>query len=224
MANTNGAFGLKPISKFGQGTNSTGNGGYTFYEIASGNTNKIYQGALVIPLNTGFIDAVGAAAGGTVSVLGVFGGCEYVSSVTGKLTFSNYWPGTGADSNFPVKARVYDDPMQMFIISSAGATIGADDALTEANYFATRFANADPATATTGSDTTGLSAMTLDLTTVAATAAHMFRIVGIQEDVENSDFTATGIPMIVRLNNHFNAPNGSIAAGTVSSLGLTAID
>jgi len=66
--------------------------------------------------------------------------------------------------------------------------------------------------------------MTLDLTTVAATAAHMFRIVGIQEDVENSDFTATGIPMIVRLNNHFNAANGSIAAGTVSTTGLTAID
>jgi hypothetical protein len=52
----------------------------------------------------------------------------------------------------------------------------------------------------------------------------MFRIVGIQEDVENSDFTATGIPMIVRLNNHFNAANGSIAAGTVSTTGLTAID
>jgi len=80
MANINGAFGLKPIAKFGQGANSTGNGNYTLYEIASDNTNKIYQGALVIPLNTGFIDAVGAAAGGSVSVLGVFGGCEFISS------------------------------------------------------------------------------------------------------------------------------------------------
>ena len=224
MANINGAFGLKPISKFGQNVNSTGFGNYTLYEIASDNTNKIYKGGLVIPLNTGFIDTVGGAAGGSVSVLGVFGGCEYISSVTGKPTFSNYWPGTGADSNFPVKAYVYDDPMQMFVISSAGATIGGDDALTKANYLAARFSNADPATATTGDDTTGLSAMTLDLTTIADTAAHHFRILGVVEDVENSDFTTTGIGMIVRLNNHFNAANGSIAAGTVATTGLTAID
>ena len=43
---------------------------------------------------------------------------------------------------------------------------------------------------------------------------------GWQEDPENSDFTAAGIPMIVRLNNHFNSPNGAVAAGTVSTTGL----
>ena len=29
-----------------------------------------------------------------------------------------------------------------------------------------------------------------------------------------------GIPLIVRINNHFNAPTGSIAAGTVSTTGV----
>ena len=43
---------------------------------------------------------------------------------------------------------------------------------------------------------------------------------GIQDDVENSDFTAAGIPLIVRINNHFNAPNGSIVQGTVSTTGV----
>jgi hypothetical protein len=75
-----------------------------------GNTNAIYQGSPVIPLAAGVIDIVGAAAGGTVGLLGVFWGCEYVSSTTGEKVFSNYWPGSGADSNFPVKAFVYDDP------------------------------------------------------------------------------------------------------------------
>ena len=116
MANINVAFGLRPVSKLGQNVNSTGNSGYTFYEIASDNSNKIYQGSPVIPLSTGFIDKVGAAAGGTVGLLGVFGGCEFVSSTTGKPVFSNAWLGSGADTNFPIKAYVYDDPMQLYAI------------------------------------------------------------------------------------------------------------
>ena len=39
MANINGAFGLRPIAKLGQGSNSTGFTGYTPYEIASDNSN-----------------------------------------------------------------------------------------------------------------------------------------------------------------------------------------
>ena len=50
MANTNVAFGLRPVSKLGQNANSTGNSGYTFYEIASDNSNKIYQGSPVLSL------------------------------------------------------------------------------------------------------------------------------------------------------------------------------
>ena len=63
MANINGAFGLRPMSKLGQGTNSTGTTGYTPYEIANGNSTAIYQGSPVIPLSTGYIALVGAAAG-----------------------------------------------------------------------------------------------------------------------------------------------------------------
>jgi hypothetical protein len=87
MANINGAFGLRPIAKMGQSTNSTG---ASEYRIASNNTNPIYQGSPVIPLAAGVIDVVGAAAGGTVGLLGVFWGCEYVSSTTGKKVFSNF--------------------------------------------------------------------------------------------------------------------------------------
>ena len=111
MANTNVAFGLRPIGVVGQGYNTTG---ATEYRIASDNTNAIFQGSPVIPLSTGFIDRVGAAAGGSVGLVGAFWGCEYVSSTTGEKIFSNYWPGSGADSNFPVKAFVYDNPMQTF--------------------------------------------------------------------------------------------------------------
>jgi len=211
MANTNGAFGLRPVGTVGQNANT---GGLTEYRIASDNTNNIYQGSPVIPLAAGVIDIVGAAAGGTVGLLGVFWGCEYVSSTTGKKVWSNNWPGSGADSNYPVKAFVYDDPMQVFLIAS-------DATLTnEATARAAVFANANFSTATTGDDTTGLSAGRLAVSTIATTNTLNLRIMGIQDDPENADFTAAGIPVLVRLNNHFNSPNGAIAGGTVSTTGV----
>lgn len=214
MANANGAFGLRPIQKMGSNANSNGASGYTLYEIAAGNTNAIYQGSPVIPLSTGYIDIVGAAAGGTVGLLGVFWGCEYVSSTTGEKIFSNYWPGSGADTNFPVKAYVYDDPMQLFAIAS-------DASLTsKATLRSNVFANANFATATSGSTTTGISSAKLAVSTIATTNTLQMRIMGWQEDPENEDFTAAGIPVIVRLVNHFNAPNGAIAAGTVATTGV----
>ena len=214
MANINGAFGLRPIAKMGQNTNSTG---ASEYRIAAGNTNAIYQGAPVIPLSTGVIDAVGAAAGGTVGLLGVFWGCEYVSSTTGKKVFSNFWPGSGANTNFPVKAFVYDDPSQLFVVATSNVVAGFND---EAEVRAAVFANANFATAASGSTTTGISSATLDLNTIATTNTLNLRIMGIQDDPENADFTDEGIPVIVRLNNHFNSPNGAIAGGTVSTTGV----
>jgi hypothetical protein len=211
MANSNGAFGLRPIGKVGSGVNSTGT---TEYRIASDNSNAIFQGSPVIPLAAGVIDIVGAAAGGTVGLVGVFYGCEYVSSTTGEVIFSNTYPGSGADSNFPVKAFVYDDPMQQFVIAS-------DASLTsEATARTAVFANANFSSGTSGSTTTGMSSAALAVSTIATTANLNLRIMGIVDDVENADFAASGIGVIVRLNNHFNSPNGAIAGGTVSTTGV----
>jgi len=211
MANTNGAFGLRPIGVVGQAANTTG---ATEYRIASGNTNAIFQGSPVIPLSTGFIDIVGAAAGGSVGLVGVFWGCEYVSSTTGEKIFSNYWPGSGADSNHPVKAFVYDNPMQTFVIASDASL--TDEATARAHVFA----NANFAAGASGSTTTGISSGKLGVSTIATTAALHLRIIGIQDDVENQDFAAAGIGLIVRLNNSFNSANGGIAAGTPSTTGV----
>ena len=214
MANINGSFGLRPLNKLGGGANSTGLTGYTPYEIANGNSDKIYQGQVVIPLASGFIDHAANAAGGTVSHLGVFQGCEYVSSTTGKPTFSNYWPGSGADSNHPIKAFVIDDPMQLYVIAS-------DASLTsKANARASVFLNASLSTGITGSDTSGVSYGRLAVSTLATTNSPTLRLMGWLEDSMNEDFTAAGIPLIVRLNNPFNAPVGSIAAGTPSTTGV----
>tara|TARA_R110002020_G_scaffold20995_1_gene71018 strand:- start:329 stop:973 length:645 start_codon:yes stop_codon:yes gene_type:complete len=214
MANSNGSFGLRPLNKMGGGANSTATSNYTFYEIANGNTNKLYHGEPVIPLSTGYIDAPGAAAGGTVGLLGVFQGCEYVSSTSGKPIWSNYWPGSGADSNHPVKAYINDDPMQLYVIATDATWTS------KATARAAVFANANFSTAITGTDATGVSLGRLAISTIATTAALQMRIMGWTEDPENADFSAAGIGAIVRLNNHFNSNNGAIAAGTPSTTGV----
>mgnify|MGYP006398506777 CR=1 FL=1 len=214
MANSNGSFGLRPLSKLGSGSNSTGVSAYSMYEIANGNSSKIFHGTPVIPLSTGYIDVVGAAAGGTVSLVGVFQGCEYVDSTTGKTVWKNYWPGSGADSNHPVKAFVADDPDQLFVIATDASWTS------KATARAAVFANANFSTATTGTDATGVSLGRLAISTIATTNSLNMRIMGWVDDPENADFSAAGIGAIVRLNNSFNAPTGSIAAGTVSTTGV----
>ena len=214
MANIDSSYGLRPISRQGSSVSSNG---MTEYRIAVGNTNPIFHGMAVIPLAGGVIDDLQAAAGGNVSIVGVFGGCEYVSSTTGKPTWSNYWPGSGANTDHPVKAFVYDDPNQLFQIATSNVVAGQD---TEAEVRTSVFANIAFATGNSGSTATGLSSATADLNTVNTTNTLALRIMGIQDDAGNSDFTEAGIPLIVRINNHFNAPTGSIVAGTVSTTGV----
>jgi hypothetical protein len=214
MANINGSFGLRPLNKMGGAANSTATSNYSLYEIANGNTNKLYHGQPVIPLSTGYIDAAGAAAGGTVGLVGVFQGCEYVSSTTGKPTWSNYWPGSGADSNHAIKAYVNDDPMQLYVIATDASWTS------KATARAAVFANANFSTAITGTDATGLSLGRLAISTIATTAALQMRIMGWVVDSMNEDFASAGIGAIVRLNNQFNSNNGAIAAGTPSTTGV----
>lgn len=200
MANQETAYGLRPIGLVGSGANSTG---VTQYEIASDNTNAIYQYSIVVPLAAGVIDQAGDTAGGTTQALGVLMGVEYQDSVQKKPVFINYWPGSGSvsvDTNYPVKAFVADNPNQLFKVAS-------DASLTDrATALATVFANASLGTsARTGSTDTGVASGALNVASVATTATLPLRIVGIVDDAANSDYTAAGIPMIVRLNAHFNA-------------------
>ncbi len=95
MANQETAFGLRPVGLVGSGVNSTG---VTEYEIASDNTNAIFNGAIVVPLAAGVIDQAGATDGGTTQALGVLVGVQYHDSTQKKPVWLNYWPGSGSVS------------------------------------------------------------------------------------------------------------------------------
>jgi hypothetical protein len=202
MANTNVAFGLKPINTAGSTPATSGTNAYFIDSAAS----AIYQGSMVKADNGGEI-VVCSATGDTQAPVGVFAGCEYVSSVTGKKVFSNYWPGSGANTNFDIIGYVYDNPMQRFVIAT-DATI-----TNKATAIAAIFENSQFNNGASGSTTTGISSAQLDVATLdAANASLPLKIVGILDDVENADFTAAGIPMIVMLNNHALLQSNSEAA------------
>lgn len=212
MANANTAYGLRPIGLVGSGANTTG---VTQYEIASDNSNAIYQYEIVVPTADGVIDQAGDTAGGTTPALGVLMGVEYVDSVQKKPVWLNYWPGSGSvsvDTNHPVKAYVADNPNQLFKVAS-------DASLTNrATALAAVFANASLGTsARSGSTNTGSSTAALSVSSIATTATLPLRVVGIMDDEANSDFTAAGIPLIVRLNAHFNANTSRFDSQTTAT-------
>ena len=204
-----GGYGLRPIGKTGGNPN---NNATTMYEIANNYTTAIYNGGIVCPASSGTIIISDQA----IAPLGVLGGVEYVDSVSGKTTHLNYWPGSNAvsvDTNHPVKAYVYDDPMQLYVVAADGSNTDRATALADV------FINCDMASVYNGSTNTGKSSDMLDISTAATTNTLDVRIVGLYEDEGNTDYSAAGYQYIVRLNGHFNTGT-TIAVGTYATTGI----
>ena len=194
MANANVAFGFKPVGMHGS---SPATQGTSQYFIAS-DASAIFQGSPVKAELTGGTIQIGSATNDGVQLVGVFAGCEYVDATTGKLKFSNTWPGSGsANTNFDIKGFVYDNPAQRFIIASDGTN--TDRATAKADIFKT----ADLADGASGNTTTGISTAKLDISTAEDTdTSNVVMILGIHEDVTNADHSAAGVSYIVKINNH----------------------
>ena len=199
MANLDAAFGLRPYRMLGSGANTNGDVVYNIQTAATAGTSSvIYQGTPVIPLANGLIDIVGAAAGGTVPLLGAFLGCNYID-LTGKPKWAPSWPGTAAVfANSLATATISAHPDQTFLINCDAA---AADSLVHAN--------ANFATATTGNATSGLSAGELAVSTATTTNTLNLRILGFEDTPSNSDAASAGRLAIVLLNNHFYRYNAN---------------
>ena len=199
MANIDAAFGLRPYERSGSNYNNQGVNAYpiNFEGSSSGTASLIWTGSPVIPLASGLIDIVGAAAGGTVPLLGVFMGCKYIAT-DGTPTWAQYWSGYAAiKPSTEAIAYVADNPHALFVINADGAL--PDSAL---------FANANFATAITGTNTSGYSLGELATATIAAPGAALnLKIVGFDDeasvDAGAVDKTVAGRLAIVKLNVHY---------------------
>jgi len=206
MANANVAFGFKPVGKHGS---SPATQGTSQYFIAS-DASAIFQGSPVKAELTGGTIQIGSASGNGDQLVGIFAGCEFVDATTGKLRFSNTWPGSGsANTNFDIKGFVYDDPSQRFIIAADGGNTSRATAKVDI------FKTADIASGASGNTTTGISSAVLDISTAEDTdTSNCVMILGIHEDVTNADHSAAGVSYIVKINNH--ALNSSDVDATAS--------
>ena len=194
MANANVAFGFKPVGMHGS---SPATQGTSQYFIAS-DASAIFQGSPVKAELTGGTIQIGSATGNGDQLVGIFAGCEYVDATTGKLKFSNTWPGSGsANTNFDIKGFVYDNPFQRFIIASDGTN--TDRATAKVDIFKT----AAMSSGASGNTTTGISSAQLDISTADNTdTSDCLRILGIHEDVTNADHSAAGVSYIVQIIDH----------------------
>lgn len=192
MANVDKAFGLRAMGNL-SATGAQAQYGYTIEDNQSG---AIFQGDLVTVYD-GYLVAFAPAS--HTAAVGVFNGCTYIDPTTGKPTWKNYYPGSVNITQGTIQADVLDDPSQLF-------TIQCDEGFVQANIGK----NAD-VVAGSGSTTTGQSAMELDSSTIANTAALNLKIVGLY-NVPGNDF-GTNAVAVVKINEHLYGSAGVAGQG-----------
>jgi len=192
MANTDKAFGLRPLGKVGSNVNNDGD---TQYRIASNTTDAIFQGDTVT-LSGGFLIK---ATPGAANILGVFLGCQYTDPTTKKTTFKNFYPGAVVASD--IVATVVDDPNALFLVQASGVAANTCVGL-----------NADLVQTVAGNTTTGVSGLELNTASLAADAALNVKVVGISSVPGEGDVTTAHANLIVKINEHlYSAPTVGVA-------------
>jgi hypothetical protein len=192
MANVDKPFGLRPLGNL----SATGSQKQYGYEIADNQSGAIYQGDLVTVYDgylVKFLPATHTAA------VGVFNGCNYIDPSSGKPTWKNFYPGSVNITAGKIQADVIDDPSQLFIIQ-------VDESVAQTQIGM----NAD-VVGSTGSNTTGVSAMELDSSTIAKAAALNLKIVGLW-DVPGNEF-GTNAVVVVKINEHLYGSAGVAGQG-----------
>lgn len=156
MANPYAPFGFRPWK---HGNGGTG-GRLTEYTLATAYGTSIFEGDLVKAVADGSIELAGEGD----AYIGVFAGVKWVGS-DGSVNFSNHWTASTAEkSGTTIKALVFDDPNQLFLVQATSSITAADKG---------QLADMDNAQA--GSATTGKSGQAI----VTGGAEGGFRIVDV---------------------------------------------
>lgn len=171
MANADTPRGAWPIRHLTGGTIRASE-----HTIATTFSTNIFRGDFVKLVAAGGIEDADAGD----RLLGVFQGVEYTDG-SGNVVFSKYWPASTSATN--IKAYVYDDPMIVFGLQSAGSTVAAD-----VGTLADHVAGA-------GSTVTGLSAHEINGTTATASAG--LRVLGKQDNPDNAWGTNVNLEVLI---------------------------
>ena len=135
VANTNAPFGFRQYT--GTGSSPTyeqqtfGAGGISG-AIAYNYSTAIYYGDPVVRANSGsnlLQQAAGSATTATVTLVGIFAGCKYLSTSQKRTVWSNYWPGSDVSSANAgnTEAYVITDPNAKFVVQTDSTGVAAAD-------------------------------------------------------------------------------------------------
>jgi hypothetical protein len=164
MANTNAPFGFRQY----QGTGSAPTYEQVEMIIDKDDTNAVYFGDPVVPLNTGYVGK--GTPSNLVQVAGIFYGCKYLSTSQKRVVWSNYWPGSDASED--VYAYIVNDPNAKFL-AQAGNSTSVGIAFGDINSNV-QFAYG------TGNSSTGISGAFIDMAVAPnTTATFPFRVVSL---------------------------------------------
>jgi hypothetical protein len=206
-------YGLKPINLIGgqvfagatrqlviANTTGTGYGTSVFY----GDVVKLVSGG-TLEKDTGT---------STATPVGVFMGCQYISAVTGQLTFSQFYPASLAvKSGTNILAFVADDPDQLFKVVLVSGTTADGDGLTPTFLGRTVIGSNAQLVQNTGSSTTGDSTVGVYTAAGATTTPSLpIRIIDVVPDTANS--SGNFCEVIVK----WNAPYFTLAEGTPNTI------
>jgi hypothetical protein len=162
MSNTNAPNGFQ---YFGRQEGGSPTVGYTIRKVKLDNATAIGFGDPVSQLNTGYVSL---SVAGTLSIFGIFAGCEYLNTAIGNVRWSPNWPGgtQGSDAT----AYIISDPQALFVVQSDNTAITFGDIGLNINPVI-----GTPATTAAG----GVSTSTVAQSTLATTNTLAFRVVGL---------------------------------------------
>ena len=177
MANTNAPFGFRQIS----GTGSAPTYEQVAVDIAY-NTTNIFFGDPVAPTSTGYITQAGSSAGSTdTQIAGIFAGCQYLSTVMKRTTWSNYYPGGTDPASGTIIGYIINDPNAKFV-AQTGATGATQTGINTTVGF----------TIGSGNTSTGISAATVNMSTSGTDNTQPFRILSLDTTPPGSSGTEAG--------------------------------
>lgn len=194
MANIFAPNGLTPLRRL---DGAAWTGAQSKRLIAAANTHKFFAGDPVILLTTGYIDRVAIGSIPTQGTLGVFVGCEYLSTAFGRAQWANQFPG--GDTTVDVTAYVIDDPNLIYgCWVGTGAASAAGGPAVQADIGANFNWQIG-----TGNTNSGISGAYLDYASLATTNTLPLTMYGLVTDppgVNGTDITTAGNYVEVILN------------------------
>jgi len=217
MSSSSTPYGLIPAQKLGF-QNFVGS--FREYPVKANNAAAIFNGDLVQLSTAGLPSAVSAtptaikipatAADATAGIMGVCVGARFIDANSDQLTFKNFLPAgqitAGASEVF---VRVHDDPDTIFKIKG-NAALGTFNSGTDGSGYAGAVGmNAALDYTTSGSTSTGLAGVTLNVGAnggnLAATSTLAMRIVEVVPGTESDDYPEFYVKFNVGVHSYQNS-------------------